>query len=168
MRNRNAINSDIKKEASELREKIEKLFIQRRVWSWLRMNASDRPNTCKSRGNRELAPLTTGARVSNAYATFPQDRDSPPKGGLTPDVVILRHLKITKCKACGWACVTLASWRGNGPPRRRCLGVLRGRSPTLVLRHGPDSYGRQQWGILVNGREPEPAMSRAGLRPYGF
>ena len=25
--------------------------IQRRVWSWLRMNASDRPNTCKSRGS---------------------------------------------------------------------------------------------------------------------
>ena len=26
-------------------------FLQRRVWSWLRMNASDRPNTCKSRGS---------------------------------------------------------------------------------------------------------------------
>ncbi len=25
-----------------------KEFIQRRVWSWLRMNASGRPNTCKS------------------------------------------------------------------------------------------------------------------------
>ena len=28
-----------------------KFLLQRRVWSWLRMNASDRPNTCKSRGN---------------------------------------------------------------------------------------------------------------------
>ena len=55
------------------------------------MNASDRPNTCKSRGNRELAPLTTGARVSNAYATFPQDRDSPPKGGLIPNNVPWSH-----------------------------------------------------------------------------
>ena len=44
----------------------------------------------------------------------------------------------------GWACGALVSWRCNGPPRRRCVGVLRGRSPTLVLRHGPDSYGRQQ------------------------
>ena len=26
-------------------------FIQRRVWSWLRMNASGRLNTCKSRGS---------------------------------------------------------------------------------------------------------------------
>ena len=26
-------------------------FLQRRVWSWLRMNASDRPNTGKSRGS---------------------------------------------------------------------------------------------------------------------
>ena len=30
---------------------INKEFIQRRVWSWLRINASGRPNTCKSRGN---------------------------------------------------------------------------------------------------------------------
>ena len=44
----------------------------------------------------------------------------------------------------GRACVPLDSWRGNGPPSRRWLGDLRGRSPTLVLRHGPDSYGRQQ------------------------
>ena len=28
-----------------------KINLQRRVWSWLRMNASDRPNTCKSRGS---------------------------------------------------------------------------------------------------------------------
>jgi len=27
-----------------------KFSIQRRVWSWLRMNASGRLNTCKSRG----------------------------------------------------------------------------------------------------------------------
>ncbi len=35
------------------------------------MNASGRPNTCKPRGNRGFVPLTTGARVSNAYATYP-------------------------------------------------------------------------------------------------
>ena len=29
---------------------VKMIFLQRRVWSWLRMNASDRPNTCKSRG----------------------------------------------------------------------------------------------------------------------
>ena len=38
--------------AQDLRETKKKQFIQRRVWSWLRMNASERPNTCKSRGNR--------------------------------------------------------------------------------------------------------------------
>ena len=32
-------------------EDIKKQFKQRRVWSWLRMNASDRLNTCKSRGS---------------------------------------------------------------------------------------------------------------------
>jgi CO/xanthine dehydrogenase Mo-binding subunit len=29
-----------------------------------------------------------------------------------------------------------------------------------IDRHGPDSYGRQQWGILDNGRKPDPAMPR--------
>jgi hypothetical protein len=39
-----------------------------RVWSWLRLNAGGRPNTCKSSGNtRELASeVTSGGRVSNA------------------------------------------------------------------------------------------------------
>src|SRR5690606_4053278 len=60
-----------------------------------------------------------------------------------------------------------ASWCGNGAPRRRRLGGLRGRPPTLELRHGPDSYGRQQWGILGNGRKADPATPRAGGRPSG-
>ena len=34
----------------------------------------------------------------------------------------------------------------------------------MGLRHGPDSYGRQQWGILGNGRKPDPAMPREGRR----
>ncbi len=50
------------------------------------MNASGRPNTCKSNGNREkLAfPLTSGARVRNAYRTYPVQGDSPEKFGLIP------------------------------------------------------------------------------------
>ena len=56
----------------------------------------------------------------------------------------------------------LASWRGNGPPRLRWVAGLRGRTATLELRHGPDSYGRQQWGILGNGRKPDPATPRGG------
>jgi hypothetical protein len=32
----------------------------------------------------------------------------------------------------------------------------------LGLRYGPDSYGRQQWGILRNGRKPDAATPRAG------
>ena len=34
----------------------------------------------------------------------------------------------------------------------------------MGLRHGPDSYGRQQWGILGNGRKPYPATPREGRR----
>src|SRR6058998_3590571 len=69
--------------------------------------------------------------------------------------------------AFGAADVRLASWWGKGLPRRRSVAGLRGRPATLGLRHGPDSYGRQQWGILDNGRKPDPAMPRAGRRPSG-
>ncbi len=48
------------------------------------MNASGRLNTCKSRGNKEKLAflLTTGARVSNTYATYLEQEDSPEKSGL--------------------------------------------------------------------------------------
>src|SRR5919197_2295483 len=61
----------------------------------------------------------------------------------------------------------LAGWRGDGPPRRRSVAGLRGWPARLGLRHGPDSYGRQQLGILGNGRKPDPATPRAGRRPSG-
>ena len=63
-------------------------------------------------------------------------------------------------RAVGGACVGLACWWGNGLPRRRSIAGLRGRSATLGLRHGPDGYGRQQVGILHNGRKPDAAMPR--------
>ena len=56
------------------------------------MNASGRPNTCKSRGSRELAPLTTGARVSNAYATYLLQGDSPKKFGLIPHTILITQV----------------------------------------------------------------------------
>ena len=34
----------------------------------------------------------------------------------------------------------------------------------MGLRHGPDSYGRQQGGILHNGRKPDAATPREGRR----
>ena len=57
------------------------------------MNASDRPNTCKSRGIRyQLADtLATGARVSNAYPTFRTLRDSLSKERLIPDSMVRLH-----------------------------------------------------------------------------
>ena len=62
--------------------------LQRRVWSWLRMNASYRLNTCKSRGlNGACFSETTGARVSNAYPTCPSYWYSLPKGRLIPNAI---------------------------------------------------------------------------------
>ena len=43
-----------------------------------------------------LRKMATGARVSNAYPTFPCPRDSPSKGGLIPYEVTSRHLNVTK------------------------------------------------------------------------
>ena len=69
--------------------------------------------------------------------------------------------------AIGWAQVGLGSWLGKGWPSRRSLAGLRGWPATLELRHGPDSYGRQQWGILRNGGNPDAAMPREWRRPSG-
>ena len=63
-----------------------------------------------------------------------------------------------------WTRVALVSWWGNGLPRRRCVADLRGWSATLGLRHGPDSYGRQQWGILHNGGNSDAATPRERWR----
>ena len=57
------------------------------------MNASDRPNTCKSRGSMKVVILlmATGARVSNGYATCPVEGDNPLKDGLTPHGIGYSH-----------------------------------------------------------------------------
>ena len=60
------------------------------------MNASGRPNTCKSRGSIHFGEMATGARVRNAYATYPLLGDSPEKFGLIPHGIIRWHLKIIK------------------------------------------------------------------------
>ena len=46
--------------------RIIKQFKQRRVWSWLRMNVSDRLNTCKSRGS---TGSNTGWRPAHGWVT---------------------------------------------------------------------------------------------------
>ena len=47
-------------------------------------------------GGSLLSPMATGARVSNAYPTFPEVGDSPVKTGLIPYAVTKRHLGVTK------------------------------------------------------------------------
>ena len=55
------------------------------------MNASGRPNTCKSNGKDSLASHTSGARVRNAYATYLQLENSPEKSGLILHNIQLSH-----------------------------------------------------------------------------
>ena len=64
----------------------------------------------------------------------------------------------------GWARGLSACWWGDGLPRRRRVAGLRGWSATLGLRYGPDSYGRQQSGILRNGGNSDAVTPRAGRR----
>ena len=58
------------------------------------MNASDRLNTCKSRGSGGVAilPPATGARVSNTYETCPSQGDKRKKFRLIPHNIPGRHL----------------------------------------------------------------------------
>ena len=60
------------------------------------MNASGRPNTCKSNGYEDFGSHVSGARVRNAYATYLLLGDSPSKDGLIPHNTIERHRLVVK------------------------------------------------------------------------
>ena len=63
---------------------VHRLAFERRVRSWLRMNAGGAPNTCKSNGT-PLRMEASGERLSNTWRTCPLPRDSRPKGRVIPD-----------------------------------------------------------------------------------
>ena len=119
-------------------------------------------HTCKSNGETPFGVWISGERVSNTWATCPEDRDNSGKPELIPDMSIEDILDVGKFFGQGWARGLSACWWGDGLPRLRRVAGLRGRPATLGLRHGPDSYGRQQWGILRNGRKPDAATPRGG------
>ena len=95
--------------------------------------------------------------------------DLPLGGGYRPEMAVktaydrLVRAEWGKPKGAeGGVRVGLASWWGKGLPRRRSVAGLRGRPATLGLRHGPDSYGRQQLGNFDNGRKPDRVTPRVG------
>src|SRR6476661_2250514 len=121
---------------------------------------------------RGAIPELSGKRVSNTWVTCLRAGDNVPKGTLIPHNILLfkrwrSKLGIARPSTRRGARVRLASWWGNGSPRQRSVAGLRGRTATLGLRHGPDSYGRQQWGIVRNGRKPDDATPRGGRRSSG-
>ena len=126
------------------------------------------PNTCKSNDDETACCFWL---VADGWVMY---RDLPDSGGQQPETAAntayaLRRKvgDLSGPHADRWTYIRLASWWGNGLPRRRSVAGLRGWSATLGLRHGPDSYGRQQWGILDNGGNPDPAMPRVWRRPSG-
>ena len=103
--------------------------------------------------------------MSNAWVTCLQEGDNILKRMLIPHDISEPHgFDIKDFIAWRWTRVRLVSWWGNGSPRPRSVAGLRGWTATLGLRHGPDSYGRQQWGILHNGGNPDAATPRGGRR----
>ena len=60
------------------------------------MNASGRPNTCKSNGSFDFGQDESGARVRNAYATYLLQGDSPGKPGLIPHGITMWHHNVIK------------------------------------------------------------------------
>src|SRR5579875_804402 len=105
---------------------------------------------------RGAIPEYSGVRVSNTWVIHLLVGNNPGKPGLIP-----HKPERGKPKGAGrGARGRLASWGGNGPPRRRSVAGLRGHTATLAMKHGPDSYGRQQWRILHNGRNPDAATPR--------
>ena len=63
------------------------------------MNASGRPNTCKSNGISVLALKESGARVRNAYATYLVQGDSLWKHRLIPHNIMKLHSFMIKVSA---------------------------------------------------------------------
>ena len=103
--------------------------------------------------------------MSNAWGTCLSEGDNSWKRLLIPHNAARSHDFAAKdFIAERWPRVWLDSWWGNGPPSLRSVAGLRGWTATLGLRHGPDSYGRQQWGILRNGGNPDAATPREGRR----
>ena len=74
---------------------------ERRVRSWLRMNAGGAPNTCKSNGRTHLGGRGSGERLSNTWATCPPPRDSLGKPWVIPDVPPPPHGRGGKAPAGG-------------------------------------------------------------------
>ena len=111
-----------------------------------------------------LSGRARGGRVRNTWAICPGEGDSFRKREVIPHVLGDRVGSPRKGRkpALGGACGRLAGWWGDGSPRRRSVAGLRGWPATRGLRHGPDSYGRQQQGIFRNGRKPDGATPRAG------
>jgi hypothetical protein len=119
-------------------------------------------------GRLVLSGAGSGGRVRSAWTTCPAAGGNAGKLALIPHTLPRRSAGGGKPQgAAGGVRVRLAGWRGDGPPRRRSVAGLRGRSATGGLRHGPHTCGWQQRGIFGNGRKPDRATPRAGRRPSG-
>ena len=118
-------------------------------------------------GNEVINIENSGKRASNTYLTCPKVENN---GGNAANSQCGHRNENTMIKALcalGGGCGLLDSWWGKSSPSRWWVADLRGCTAAMGLRHGPYSYGRQQWGIFRNGRKPDGAILRGGRRLTG-
>ena len=133
------------------------------------MNASGMLNTCKSNEHCFVAiqDYVSGKRASNTYLIClwaeNNHRDMANSQYSHQNENMMRKDLSLKEEGAAYQVVG----KGNGLPSLWRVAGLRGCPAAMELRNGPYFYGRQQWGILDNGRKPDPAIPRGGLSPKG-
>ena len=128
------------------------------------MNAGGVSKACKS----YVYFGTRGKRESNTLVIYPRHEDNPGKLGIILNSLEKTQVFSSKGPPVGEEPMAYQlEGAGKSPPWQRRVAGVRAWSASLGLRHCPDSYGRLQSRIFLNGRKAEGATPRAGRRPSG-
>ena len=116
---------------------------------------------------------SSGERVSNTWATCPEDEDNSWKRLIILDNKHFRmnlFWKALSSATSGGACGALASWWGNGPPRRWCVAALRGETATLGLRTAqtPTGGSSREFSAMGETLTEQCRVNDEGLRIVKF
>ena len=122
------------------------------------MDAGGAPNTCKS---NELKTPSGVDRVANGWVT--RDNLPPPPGTTSETEANTGYsgpMEQGKRRGGMGSRPHQVNGGGNGPPCLRRVAGLGRPIGHIGTETRPDSYGRQQWGILRNGGNPDTQRRR--------
>ncbi len=102
--------------------------------------------------------------MRNTWVTYPLVRNTGEKSPTIPHTFGNKQSPVTGAR--GWACVRLASWWGNGLPKRRSVAGLRGRSATLGLRTAqtPTGGSSEEFSAMGETLTEQRRVQDDGLR----